>query len=181
MVQGTFWWAHLNFRPTGLLAEDVHSSIQASKGSMSYCISLEMSWKMFLLFCLPWAQLSGSPVCTIKVFIGFCSVMWWERVLMKRLALFGFILKGNQYRATSPEYLHHHSYKKCNHCERTNNQEWECWCTKEFQGSVITARLALKACICGFMAHQSPRGPRGGLAKGGVAFITFTQKPRLFV
>lgn len=40
--------------------------------------------------------------------------------------------------------------QKCNPCERTNYQDWECWCTEEFQGSAITARLALKAHICGF-------------------------------
>ena len=59
----------------------------------------------------------------------------------------------------------------CNSCERLDDQDWECWCTKEFQGSVITARLALKAHICGLVGHQSPRRPYGRLRVGLVLFF----------
>lgn len=49
--------------------------------------------------------------------------------------------------------------QKCNLCERANYQHRDCWRTTEFQGSAITARLALKAHICGFSgapkAHEA--------------------------
>lgn len=51
--------------------------------------------------------------------------------------------------------------QKCNLCERANYQPREWWRTAEFQGSAITARLALKAHICGFSRGRTEDCRRG--------------------
>lgn len=52
---------------------------------------------------------------------------------------------------------------------RTNYQDWECWSTKEFQGSAITARIVLKAPICGSGGAPEVLEGRGQM---GVVFLT---------